>query len=123
MDANNQKFSALSARRSPRKTIRAYCVYCNGGIAKEVETCDANGKNTFFHACPFHSYRMGKGRPSVKSIRKFCLQCMGDSRKLVSECETMDCLCHPYRMGKNPNRSSKGYFAGRVITIRLKNRL
>ena len=97
--------------RTPKETIRAYCVYCNGGIFKEIEACDGNGKNPAFHACPFHPFRMGKGRPSVKIIRKFCLQCMGDSPKLVSECGTMDCLCFAYRMGKNPARIGKGYFA------------
>ena len=100
--------------KSPKQTIRAYCIYCNGGKAKEIESCDADGKDPAFHACPFHPYRTGKGRPSVKIIRKFCLQCMGDRADFVRECETADCLCYPFRMGKNPNRTDKGFFAGRV---------
>jgi hypothetical protein len=93
--------------RTPGNTIRAYCVYCNGGVFKEVESCDADGKDPNFKKCPFHPYRMGKGKPSVKLIRKFCLQCMGvserDNSNIVGECETIDCLCFPYRFGKNPN--------------------
>ena len=97
--------------RTPKETVRAYCIYCTGGSFKEVETCDGNGNNPAFHACPFHPYRMGRGRPSVKIIRKFCLQCMGEAPSYVRECETVDCLCHRYRMAKNPARRGKGYFA------------
>lgn len=103
----------MGKNKSPRETIRAYCIYCNGGKAKEVVMCDANGSDPVFHACPFHPYRVGRGRPSVKVIRKFCLQCMGGGMDFVRECETADCLCHPYRMGKNPTRTNKGHFARR----------
>lgn len=104
MGVTNKNKSTLS-------TIRAYCIYCNGEKLNEVLECDANGKNPAFNACPFHPYRMGRGRPSVKIIREFCLQCMGGRQDFVRECETADCLCHPFRMGKNPNRVNKGYFA------------
>lgn len=109
--------------RSPRETIRAYCSYCNGGKAKEVETCNGDSRDSAFYACPFHPYRKGKGRLSVKIIRKFCLQCMGDSRNLVNECETMDCLCHPYRMGKNPARIGKGHFAVQTRKVKTEKHL
>lgn len=87
--------------RTPGSTIRGYCVYCNGGLAREVATCDAD--------CPFHKYRMGRGRPSVKVIRKFCLQCMGGHSDFVRDCTTLDCLCYPYRFGKNPNMAHVGF--------------
>jgi hypothetical protein len=76
--------------------------------------------NPACHACPFYSYRMDKGRPSVKVIRKFCLQCMGTRADFVRKCETADCLCHLFRMGKNPNRTGKGYFAGQVNNNKAK---
>jgi len=98
-----------SKHLSPIKTIRAYCLHCVGGSAPDVRACDANDPK--YHVCPFHSYRLGKGRPSVKTIRKFCLQCMGNYVDFVFDCETTDCLCYPYRMGKNPAKIGKGHFA------------
>jgi hypothetical protein len=98
-------------KMTPGSAIRAFCVSCCGGVLGEVKTCEGDGTDPAYHACPFHRYRLGRGRPSVKIIRRFCLQCMGDSPKLVSECETTDCLCHSYRMGKNTSRIGKGYFA------------
>ena len=106
--------------RTPKETVKAYCVYCNSGKTKEVESCDADGNDPAFRACPFHLYRLGTGRPSVKVIRKFCFQCMGESALLVRECETMECFCHPYRKGKNPARSGKGQTAERMALVRLK---
>jgi hypothetical protein len=76
-----------------------------------VQTCDADGVDPGFDACLFHPYRMGRGRPSVKTIRKFCLECMGNTPSFVRECDTADCNCYSYRMGKNPAMTGKGYFA------------
>jgi len=87
-------------RLTPGETIRAYCLHCVGGSFQDVKACDATDPK--YHVCPFHPFRLGKGRPSVKVIRKFCLQCMGDYADYVRDCETKDCFCHPYRMGKNP---------------------
>lgn len=97
--------------KSPRRAIRAYCLYCTCNKSEEVTTCDADGANPYFEACEFHRYRFGKGRASVKVIRKFCLQCMGGSSDMVKECDVDDCLVFPFRFGKNPNRIGKGYFA------------
>jgi len=97
--------------KTPLETIRAYCLYCNGGNDAETRRCDADGTTPGFDPCPLHRYRMGRGRPSAKIIRKFCLQCMGGNRGFVSTCTTYDCLCYPYRMGKSPARIGKGYFA------------
>lgn len=109
--------------KTPLDSIRAYCVECNGGNDAEVRRCDGDGKTPGFPACLFHRFRMGKGRPSVKIIRKFCLDCMGDNRSLVSTCETTDCLCHPFRMGKNPARQGKGGGdTARMALIRPVNR-
>jgi len=83
---------------TPGKTIRAYCLHCVGGNAQDVRACDANDQR--YHVCPFHPYRLGKGKPSVKTIRKFCLDCMGGSSNMVADCQTEDCYCHPYRFGK-----------------------
>ena len=92
--------------KTPLETIRVYCLHCNGGNDSEVKTCDANKPG--WHICPFHPYRMRKGRLSVKVFRKFCLQCMGGHVTLVSECKITDCPCYPYRMGRNPAYAGKG---------------
>lgn len=98
-------------KMTPGSAIRAFCVSCCGGVLGEVKTCDGDGTDSAYYACPFHPYRLGRGRPSVKIIRKHCLQCMGESPSYVRECDTTDCDCYPYRMGKNPARIGKGYFA------------
>jgi hypothetical protein len=107
-------------KMTPGSAIRAFCVSCCGGVLGEVKTCDGDGTDPAYYACPFHPYRLGRGRPSVKIIRKHCLQCMGDSPSYVRECDTTDCACYPYRMGKNPARTGKGQNAEWMALIRLK---
>jgi len=85
----------MTERLTPGKTIRAYCLHCVGGAFSDVRACDGE-------VCPFHRFRLGRGRPSVKAIRKFCLECMGGSSAMVEDCRTEKCPCHPYRLGKNP---------------------
>lgn len=111
---NATEFNERLKQMTPGSAIRAFCVACCGGVFTEVKCCNGDGTDPAYYDCPFHSYRMGRGRPSVKTIRKHCLQCMGDSPSYVRECNTMDCVCHSYRMGKNPTRLGKGYFADRV---------
>lgn len=84
---------------TPGRTIRAYCLQCVGGNPQDVKACDATDPK--YHVCPFHPFRLGRGRPSVKVIRKFCLDCMGGYKDFVRDCETKGCFCHPYRMGRS----------------------
>jgi|GEM_PF-817670 len=102
--------------RTPKKAIQAYCIHCVGGSSQDVKACDAD--DPAYHVCPFHPYRLGKGRPSAKIIRLFCLQCMGGSKDFVRDCETTDCLCHPYRLGKNPHKIKTGRTADEMKKIR-----
>lgn len=90
---------------TPGEAIKRYCVRCCGGQGKAVESCDgdSSARKRGFRACPFHPFRIGKGRPSVKTIRAFCLECQGQSRSYVRECKKTDCLCYPFRLGANPN--------------------
>lgn len=104
VDMNKQGIKKMT----PGRAIRVFCVSCCGGISGEVKSCDGDGTDPAFHACLFHPYRMGRGRPSVKIIRKFCLYCMGGIPSLVRECTTTDCKCYSYRMGKNPARAGMG---------------
>jgi len=58
--------------KTPVKSIRAYCIECQGGSHKEVRLCTS-------YDCPLYGYRMGK-RPSqetLATIEKF-------SEKIVS---------------------------------------
>lgn len=99
----------VRTRLTPGQTIRAHCLHCVGGSPQDVKACDATDPK--YQVCPFHPFRLGRGKPSAKLIRKFCLQCMNDYADFVRDCGTADCLCHPYRMGKNPARAGKGHFA------------
>lgn len=94
---------------TPGKTIRGHCIECVGSIY-DVRDC-AGDRLLSGGTCPFFPFRLGRGRPSVKVIRKFCLDCMNGSAPLVRECENAECSLHPYRFGKNPARTGKGYFA------------
>jgi len=40
----------------------------------------------------------------LKAIRAKCLDCCGSSYE-VSLCSCTDCALHPFRLGKNPNRT------------------
>jgi len=94
--------SNASVRRqlTPRQAIREHCIDC-AGSASNVRDCQ--GDELYDRSCIFFSYRMGKGRPSVRLIRKFCLFCMGGSWKMVKACSSQSCQFSHYRMGKNPN--------------------
>lgn len=50
---------------------------------------------------------MGNISP-LAAIRFKCLDCCCGSVKEVVLCEITDCSLHPFRMGKNPNRTGKG---------------
>ena len=44
----------------------------------------------------------------LRAIRKNCLSCSGGSPGEVRNCIIDTCPLHPYRFGKNPNRSGVG---------------
>jgi len=85
---------------TPKKAVLRFCRQCVG-TPTEIENCSDKD-------CPFHKYRLGKGRPPLREIRKQCLLCMGGSRQLVEECTVTDCPLYLYRKGTNPNRSGIG---------------
>ena len=88
-------------RLTPLKAVRAHCLDCCEGSAKEVRLCPATG-------CDSHPIRSGKNKGAVKSIlktiRKRCLDCCGLSPKAVRECDFEHCALWPYRFGTNPAR-------------------
>lgn len=108
----------MNRRKTPKRAIREQCLVCTNSHRKEVESCNGDGTIPGYHVCPFHPYRLGKGRPSKKIIRKFCLQCMGGSKVFVSECETEDCVLYPFRLGKNPALARKGKSRDEMTRIR-----
>jgi hypothetical protein len=119
---NAMELNERLKKMTPGSAIRAFCVSCCGGVFGEVKSCDGDGTDPAYYACPFHPYRMGRGRPSVKNIRKFCLHCMGESPSLVRECGITDCPCRPYRMGKNPARLWNGQNAERMVLVRSRKK-
>jgi hypothetical protein len=109
----------MKPHKAPRQTIQAYCHYCvRSRSDADVENCTGHIVSATEKPCPFHEYRMDHKRPSVKIMRRFCLECQGNNMAFVRECETRDCLIHPYRMGKNPARAGKGQSADRMSVVR-----
>ncbi len=51
---------------------------------------------------------MEKRLTPIKAIRAKCLDCMGGSAKGVRLCNIPECSLFPYRLGKNPARTTKG---------------
>jgi len=104
---------------TPLQAIRKVCVACVGS-PYGANDCGGDeclgGQDDENGVCYFFSFRLGRGRPSVKTIRKFCLECMGGSSKLVAECKS-DCPLHPYRFGKNPKRAGMGQILNLKATL------
>lgn len=44
----------------------------------------------------------------LKAIRVKCLDCCCGSSSEVKRCTVENCMLHPYRSGKNPNRKGIG---------------
>jgi hypothetical protein len=97
-------------RLSPLKAIRAFCVWCCGGSAHEVNLCPAGPDKR--HPCDLWPYRMGgipqgASRSLMRAIKARCLDCMPDG---PADCDASQayeihppCPCWPYRLGRNPN--------------------
>ena len=86
------------------EAIREKCLDC-ASTWYAVKKCS-------FTNCPTHHLRLGanipKGTSRVKAIRKYCVDwCMNKQSKEVLLCPTTDCPLYKFRMGNNPNRSSK----------------
>ena len=89
---------------TPKKAVMSFCRECVQGNYRPESIRDCQGDQAINGACLFYPYRLGEKRISVKVFRKFCLECNCGSEIAVRECESEDCFCHPYRMGKNPAR-------------------
>ena len=100
----------MEKTQSPLKSIRAFCVECQGGSFQGVSECADT-------ACPFHPYRHGralaKGKHSpTRACRAYCFKyCLPEARADdIRNCggDTAllgPCPVFPFRMGKNPNIS------------------
>jgi hypothetical protein len=117
----------------PLKAVRRHCLDCCGGSANEVALCPAR-------SCPLWTMRFNKrpvpaeyaddptplhpseisltlgefaakGMRTLEAVRRRCLDCSGGSPAEVRSCNFENCDLWPFRLGKNPNRLGKGYFA------------
>lgn len=50
----------------------------------------------------------GENLTPLAAIRMKCRDCTGGSLKEIRNCQTFDCSLHPFRMGRNPQRSGIG---------------
>jgi hypothetical protein len=104
-----------TATLTPLQAVRQKCLWCCNGSAHEVALCDAQ-------ACPSWPFRFGRKptaeiiadqgdtvlRPpesALHAIKRKCLDCSGASKSEVRNCALKDCALHPFRQGKNPNRT------------------
>lgn len=88
---------------TPLKAIRAKCLDCSGGSAKEVRSCT-------FNDCHLYEYRFGhrpqeKKLTPMKAIRAHCVSCCEGNNREPALCTANKCPLHAYKLGKRP----KGY--------------
>lgn len=98
----------MSKNKTPTQAVKFFCKnFCCCGNLSMLKSC--NGKVLFSKKlCPLFSYRLGKGRVSVKKIRQHCLNfCMNGSKSAVRECPSENCALHAFRLGTNPNYGKK----------------
>ena len=97
-------------RLSPLKAIRAFCLWCCGGSAREVNLCPAGPDKR--HPCDLWPYRFGSIPPGASSslmraIKARCLDCMPDGPADCAAFQEYElhppCPLWVYRMGRNPN--------------------
>ena len=104
--AETEQLEHVEPKLSPLQAVRAHCLSCCCGQAKEVRLCPAE-------TCTLWPYRFGRG-PEVeqaltplKSIRARCLDCSGDVANDVRTCWNKGCALYGFRMGKNPALKGK----------------
>lgn len=101
---------------TPKETVHAFCHICVQSRSDDaVEDCGGQLVLATGKPCPFYPYRTGK-RVSAKVLRQQCMECMNGNPIYVRKCETVDCLLHLYRMGRNPR--NKGQCAERMSILR-----
>ena len=109
------------------KAVRRHCLWCCNGSTNEVALCPAR-------RCPLWAMRMGKrpdpadyiddqtklyplempmtlgefaakGMSTLQAIRRRCIDCSGGSAIEAGTCSVRICDLHPFRFGRNPNRT------------------
>jgi hypothetical protein len=128
LDAHRDSYRDRNVPLTPLQAIRTKCLWCCDGSAREVWLCPveacpswpfrfghkpsdeiiAEQGNTPLHplewpitAAEFHAERSS----ALKAIQRKCLDCSGASKSEVRNCPCDDCALHPFRQGKNPNRT------------------
>lgn len=87
---------------SPLKAIRLHCLTCCCDQPQEVRLCGAV-------TCASYPLRLGKSVSGIRPlsvIKDHCRECAGEEKALF--CELNHCPLHPFRTGKNPNRTGLG---------------
>ena len=113
---------------TPLRAIRNKCLWCCNGSTNEVALCPATScsswpfrfghrptdeiiaaqGDTLLHPleCRMTAAQFHAGRHSaLMAIKRKCFDCSGASKSEVRNCAFKDCALHPFRQGKNPNRT------------------
>ena len=112
----------------PLQAIRNYCLSCCKGSISEVALCPATSCSCWpfrFGNKPTHETIAAQGdtplrplewrmtaaefhaglRSALMAIKRKCFDCSGASKSEVRNCAFANCALHPFRQGKNPNRT------------------
>lgn len=85
------------------EAIRNFCKQCvSSSLTKVIRECGGEYVKATQKPCALFKYRL-KGKGNLKAIRRNCVECMGGSFESVSDCQTTDCILHPFRFGKLPS--------------------
>ena len=94
----------------PLRSVRRFCLECQGGMARYVRECDDESCVLRSWRLPESSFEGGDdgdgngseaGRTVLRGIRRHCLVCAGDRRE-VRACEADSCPLWAYRFGVLP---------------------
>jgi hypothetical protein len=127
-DPDNGRPGNVGTPLTPLRAIRNNCLSCCNGSKSEVALCPARSCSSWpfrFGHKPNHETIAAQGdtllhplecemtaaefhaeHPSaLMAIKLKCFDCSGASKSDVRNCAFADCALHPFRQGKNPNRS------------------
>jgi hypothetical protein len=126
--ADNGSPGTVVTALTPLRAIRNKCLSCCNGSTSEVAVCPvtscsswafrfghkstdetiADQGDTLLHPLewPMTAAQFHAGRHSaLMAIKRKCFDCSGASKSDVRNCAVADCALHPFRQGKNPNRT------------------
>ena len=102
---------------SPREAARAYCVNCLDAKDFRIGACNGKIVGSTGPMCRLFAITHENALRPLKAIKAECLACQGHVEsdttgynvavRMVRECRSYKCPIYAFRMGKNPNSTTK----------------